>query len=383
MFSLWACHIFDAMGKMLSYVEKVNCPSGHIDWIDRWRGMLIVLVVAGHVFGGACHLCDGLNSQAFSLIYKTIYIFHMPAFFLLAGVCWKQKKSDFLSFVKQKARRLLVPYFIFGLFSAILYVFIIRGDNLFHAAKDGYYVNMEPRSIWQPFISLLIGNAWPDGQGFRCNSVLWFLPAMFSVLCFYWCVDYFLKRRSWQLLLACFLFILDFVNRKFWGLSLPFGMSNITWYCPFVIFGRWSSTQLKSLHFKSCYQTYTHLIVFCFLYILLAWGEFLYYWGQISVIWYPVNLLMAIIGAFFSAVVANLIPWKWLVLFGKSSLGIMLTHKFAVLFFQVKLPFVSILADYSPALFWGANLLVLASSLILSGGITHYIKKHAPALLGE
>ena len=42
-----------------------------------------------------------------------VYTFHVPLFFLLSGF-FLSTKGSFLSFMKQKARQLLVPYYVTG-----------------------------------------------------------------------------------------------------------------------------------------------------------------------------------------------------------------------------------------------------------------------------
>ena len=67
-------------------------------WIDVLRGIGIVLVVWGHVYGG----------YSFDLIF----LFHMPLFFFLSGMLFKPV-ADIGAFARYKARQLLVPYSIF------------------------------------------------------------------------------------------------------------------------------------------------------------------------------------------------------------------------------------------------------------------------------
>lgn len=60
-----------------------------IEWIDRWKGLLILLVIIGHTVGSVSHVCNGYARDVFEFIYKAIYMFHMPAFFCVVGICWK------------------------------------------------------------------------------------------------------------------------------------------------------------------------------------------------------------------------------------------------------------------------------------------------------
>lgn len=50
------------------------------------------------------------------LLYNFIYMFHVPAFFFVAGMTFKTKSNEsFSSFLKKKAYRLLIPYLFFVL----------------------------------------------------------------------------------------------------------------------------------------------------------------------------------------------------------------------------------------------------------------------------
>ncbi len=72
-----------------------------IEWIDFSRGLVIILMVWGHV------MPLGLTGQILT-------VFHMPFFFVMAGyVLNAEKWSDNLrDFAKKTAKRLLLPYFL-------------------------------------------------------------------------------------------------------------------------------------------------------------------------------------------------------------------------------------------------------------------------------
>lgn len=375
-----------------------------LPWIDRWKGLLIVLVVAGHVVGGASHFCTGMSSETMSFLYKVIYMFHMPAFFCLAGLLAGRgvnspRAGSFRDFVADKARRLLVPYLVFGLFSALVYVLLAHRGTLFGAATDGYYQNLGVKELWQPFAALVHGGGLPR-DGFRCNSVLWFLPAMFSCLCFLWLVRKFVKSTVAQLALAIGLLTFEFLNRKY-GLVgvLPFGLSHIPWYGSFVIIGNVASCigsrfashgdqpQLSSSRLAVTPPFNYHFSVHCLFLLIIFFVIACYltpncYYGQFNAVWYLAFFAMALVGIVLSAMLSRHFSWTWLEKCGRASLGIMLLHKFAVLLLQVKLPFVSRLSDI-PLAFFVANLLVLAAAVAASWLLTIVIRRYAPWAIGE
>ena len=118
-----------------------------ISYIDMAKGMGIILVVAGHT---------GFLSET---VLTWVMSFHMPLFFILSGMLLSHTHADrqnMSTFLKKKARGILIPYFSFSalsiLFSAIL-------DN----ASFASYL---PNALVQTFTLYGI-------------SVLWFLPALF------------------------------------------------------------------------------------------------------------------------------------------------------------------------------------------------------------
>lgn len=79
--------------------------------IDIMKGLLIILMVAGH---------------AQVPIHRFIYLFHMPAFFLISGWLYKSTDNGDLFFIKRKLKGLYKPYVKWNLIClAILIAFPI------------------------------------------------------------------------------------------------------------------------------------------------------------------------------------------------------------------------------------------------------------------
>lgn len=80
-----------------------------IEYLDIMKGIAIILVVIGH--------CCELPAHP-TLLVKLIYAFHMPLFFLAAGMVVKPSRSDWHSDFQYFVKRfiaILVPYYIFCL----------------------------------------------------------------------------------------------------------------------------------------------------------------------------------------------------------------------------------------------------------------------------
>ena len=67
-------------------------------WIDVMKGLGILSVVAGHIYGGE--------------ISRNIFIFHMPLFFFISGYLFKPT-SNYKDYFTKKMVHLIVPYFFF------------------------------------------------------------------------------------------------------------------------------------------------------------------------------------------------------------------------------------------------------------------------------
>lgn len=113
-----------------------------IQYIDKLKGLAIILVVMGHI----AEKSIGIKDSVFNLFYGS---FHMPLFMFLSGIfAYKSFKrysiNESLIFLKKKALRILLPFLVVG----------------------GIYSYMnysDVTSVW---------------LGTTCSSY-WFLPALF------------------------------------------------------------------------------------------------------------------------------------------------------------------------------------------------------------
>lgn len=276
-----------------------------VEWIDRMKGILILLVVLGHVVGSAANVSSGTRESVLRGCFKFIYLFHMPAFFVLAGITLKA--FDF----RKKFRRLLVPYFVFGALSAFVYLVLVP----------------EARTTWwHPWASLAYGAAFPGTDGFRCNSVLWFLPCLFMTT---WACSFLIRlvdRAKRPVIVGCCVSILSvlayvFLNRC--GLpSLPYGGSLILKYLPFVVFGHLMGTERFTKKF--CLVALILYGLFDF-WAPFDWGMYFTYWK------WGVAVLLGVLGTCGCCYLAGICPWRGLSWIGGMSIGIMLSHKWAIL----------------------------------------------------
>jgi len=124
-----------------------------VDSLDLYKGLAILLVVAGHLVQTYAVDFDR------SMLFKGIYMFHMPLFFLVSGMVYAVKLSTTMSIsgfgmsVLKRARQLLLPFIAWCLVG----YFISHNEAQF----DEYMINLMKR---------------PDAG-------LWFLWVLFVFTC--------------------------------------------------------------------------------------------------------------------------------------------------------------------------------------------------------
>ncbi len=127
----------------------------HIEWIDICKGIGIALVVLGHCL-------------PFSTIQKMLYSFHLPVFFIIAGMLYQKNSSSccarFSTIARKAFKRLIIPYFSLAAFNLVIF-------SILH--------KLEISEILHYIIGILYsigGSEWMP----NC-APLWFLTCMFWI----------------------------------------------------------------------------------------------------------------------------------------------------------------------------------------------------------
>ena len=355
-----------------------------IGWIDSWRGILIFLVVIGHVVGMSYHFVNIEDQRVLSLIYKFIYSFHMPAFFFLSGMTWEEKSDSLLTFLSKKTKRLVVPYLVWGFISACIYILFSSIFNIiFKGATTEAYLSKGLEECWTPFVSILHGGGWPNGMGFQCNSVLWFLPVMFSLLIIFFVIYKIIKSKVLLLFVVVGSFLLSFVIQKS-SLSLPWGLTLVWRYLPYFIFGFFLSG-LRGVEYN--HDTKRIVWIFSVLLTLLHFFACMIvpdlYAARNSLVWKLVFLFVALGATLASLMCSILMDSRILRSIGKEALVIMIFHKFIILFFMNILPVAANIKDVSLLSLLLVLLLISVMTIIMCRFVYYLIKKINPKLIGE
>ncbi len=138
-----------------------------IEWIDALKGFAIFLIVFGHTIG---------YSDKLSELSRYLSSFYVPLFFLISGYLFKNNKDESIkSYIKRKAKKILIPYYIFALLSLI--PFYLFAQDIQGTLGSNRYI---PDNIFKSVFYILYASG--HSKGLSQNSPLWFLPCYFSVV---------------------------------------------------------------------------------------------------------------------------------------------------------------------------------------------------------
>ena len=130
-----------------------NYIKNHIDWLDYAKVLGIFLVIYGH--GGLC-----------GDLFKYIYSFHMPMFFIVSGILYKPLTVR--EMVCKNWKGLMIPYFFLNL---ICYVPIF----LYSSIKG----NLSLDSIISNWGAVLLGLGYNSNGLIPISTPCWFIYALF------------------------------------------------------------------------------------------------------------------------------------------------------------------------------------------------------------
>lgn len=154
--------------------------------LDFIKGLLMILVVIGHYDNGKIH--------------DFIYLFHMPAFFIISGYLLNDSKLKSKKYLNQKIFDLILPYFMY-----------LTLDFFF--AKRNFTIKELIKSIW---------------GGRLNNGTYWYITCYcFALVIFSYAINR-LKKIEVQIFIL-FLFLIAFVESVFIN-EIPFLMKpGIPW----------------------------------------------------------------------------------------------------------------------------------------------------------
>jgi acyltransferase len=178
--------------------SKTLSVTSRVSWVDICRGIAILFVMYAHM----------LPSDSYRYVF---YAFHMPLFFFLSGIVFKEQFGSFFSLIKKSFKQILIPYF---LFAALTYLFWFIKEPTTHNTLNDF--------LYQIY-GIFYGNG---NNGFLYfNVALWFLPCLFiTKIAFALLTRVTLSNKMLVAALALLSLIGYTLSSYFSFLKLPFGI---------------------------------------------------------------------------------------------------------------------------------------------------------------
>ena len=194
-------------------------PIMRLEYLSKVQAFAIFLVVFGHSFivpeGGRPYLGE--------FIVQSVYSFHMPLYMFISGFLYlytSARKNDekYSSFMKKKAKRLMIPYVFLGTVAFIIKAFMNK-----------YAVRSADISIGGYLHSLL----YPTDNA---NLLLWFIGCLFGIFAFAHVLKNVICKN--RLIGILFVFVMAFLHIIFAGnLTTLLGIDSIVRYLVFFTSG--------------------------------------------------------------------------------------------------------------------------------------------------
>lgn len=165
--------------------------------LDMAKGLGILCIIAGHL---------GVDS-----IDRVVYTFHVPLFFLISGYFISSNQS-FKTFISNKAKKLLIPYYITGLiivFGTVVFNLLLGSSNDFKKLLLDSLLRLLYASGTDRNATLL---------GIKKIGAIWFLQALFWASC----LNRILLNLSTKVasIIVAIIWIISYTSSKFVWLPL-------------------------------------------------------------------------------------------------------------------------------------------------------------------
>lgn len=268
-----------------------------IEWIDIAKGLGILIVIAGHTV---------------SLRYSyPLYAFHMPLFFFLSGLLFKDRGDGFMTFIKKKAKALLKPWAVMLFISFLVCLAIPQWRN---------ELGIKP----------ILLDFYTANTNTLQNSSLWYLICFFFVLVIFYFVNK-LKTKTLRIVFllsaVAFLWIKEVLDMTSLPLHrLPFKIDSALIAIVFFAVGFWCKDLIISVDVMRIKPIYIILFVLASasLCVLNKWSNINSLdFGRIRLLYYPIAFMgiasVCLISKMLSSINCSTVK-SILLFYGKNSL---------------------------------------------------------------
>jgi fucose 4-O-acetylase-like acetyltransferase len=216
-----------ASGALRAIDQAATSPQGRVAWIDLAKGLGIFLVALGHLTNGES---TSVWLPALDSLHYSLYLFHMPLFFLLGGMVLRPRGRTLGAFAASRARGLLVSYYVFSLYFLAKPLLMVAVPGL----AGAFWLSDDAIDLSQTLLNVLV-----MGEG------LWFLWAYFwAELVAFVLVGWFNKHLDeggaavLEFIVGCVLVIgTQAFHIVYMDLRVPFQLLRGLWGAGYVLIG--------------------------------------------------------------------------------------------------------------------------------------------------
>ncbi len=288
------------MTNYASHEHDTNCPPTYkkrLEFIDITKGIGIILVILSHV-------------NAPLMMWASP--FFIPVFFIVSGYCTYNQVN-----LKDKFRKLIIPYFFFSLILLICYT-SFKPVDLFGVAYSRWC--LYPIDNKSNYFLLRSG-----------NGPLWFLTSMFMAFSIYWGV---MKTKKKSIMLVCF-FCLSYLL-SYLPILLPWSIDTAFLMVIFIFTG----TKIRDWAILQKINTSWFLVLLC-LYAAL--------WSDCHNVNLSVRIYDSLTNLLLAAVIGSILIMKFSTLIRIQIINNILSQigKQSLTIFCIHIPFITLWKDLS------------------------------------
>jgi len=197
-----------------------------IEGIELSKAIMIVLVVYGHLLER--QMLNGDSSGFIEVLYRWIYLFHMPFFFILSGFLYSTARPIGSYFFK-KWNHLMLPYFawllLFNLKSIAGFVY-----NLVVVGMDS--------EKWAFYLNHFSGELYGGTRVHGAEVILWFPPCLFFTQQLFNFVENRISSERWTACLMLAVYLVGYVGQFCYPeFTLPLALNVVAGALPLFYLG--------------------------------------------------------------------------------------------------------------------------------------------------